>query len=136
MDRVLFLPYELFKENPREFVLRITEFSGSEREMDSALWNEKINRTPSDSNLVLRRRLNRVAHAHRGWINQNTLFYHQHVKLIWPFLKLPKLFDVYLAKKTKKEIDDYVKDAFLESNLELQKLTDIDLVGLGYKTPL
>lgn len=132
-ERVLFLPYELFKENPEEFVLRITRFSGSEKTADSTLWEEKINPTPSESNLVLRRRLNRFVFGRRGWVNQNALLYSQKVRMIWPLLELPKPFDKRIARKMKNEIDDYVKGSFEESNRELQKRTDINLAGLGYK---
>lgn len=132
-ERVLFLPYELFKESPSEFVLRITKFSGSGKVVNSTLWKEKINPTPSESNLALRRRFNRIAVGRRGWINQNALIYSQKVRMVWPFLVLPKPIDKRIARKMKNEIDDYVKGSFEESNRELQKRTDINLAGLGYK---
>lgn len=132
-ERVLFLPYELLKENPAEFVLRITNFSGSGKTVDSTPWKENVNPTPSESNLALRRRFNRIAAVRRGWINQNALLYSQKVRMIWPLLELPKAFDKRIARNMASEINDYVKDAFEESNRALQNMTDIDLGSLGYK---
>jgi hypothetical protein len=133
LANVLFLPYEVLNKAPEKFVQRIKKFSESESTIDSTYWEERINQTSSFSNLAIRRKLNRFVYPNSSWISQGAFFFTRKIRRVWPFLKLPKYFDRRIERKLKNEIDNYVQDAFVESNRELQKITDIDLVDLGYK---
>lgn len=136
-QRVLVLPFELFREAPQEYVARICQFTGIETPNELSFADKSNERTYYLPFVALRRiipiirssRANAYSPAifgrYRGRIVHRWM-----IRLIENFV--PQQVDEQTKKRLQKRIVELTQNTFAESNRETAKLIDIDLATLGY----
>lgn len=139
-DRVLVLPFELFCEEPREFVSRILRFAnlGEEAERAAARlpYDQRENAAFTWTYVSLRRRLNRHFVRHR--LNPTARFpigdRKEHLDRV--FERLDRVVPAALQRRIHDRMTALVEqtaaDHFHESNRHTARLTGLDLARHGY----
>lgn len=135
-DRVLVLPYELFKEDSEEFINRLGDFIGCK--IDYIQSQQKIFRNKTKDHFVLYyfRYLNYFTSS-RSQNNYSGLYY-KNTKFIaiwiqkFLFKITPKSLNQYVLISTKKFVHNFVGNRYENANRQLSKLIGFDLSKYGY----
>ena len=136
-ERVLALPYEQFRSDPRAFVQRLAEFAGrplSDEQLDALPFDSKANPGPPATAIAARRWLNVL--GVRTDLNPAP-------PLASPaFWKLGKRIDrlslaprravVHEEEKLRRLVAERVGDRYVESNRRTGELTGLDLAAYGW----
>lgn len=133
-DKVLVLPYELFKDEPQKFYTQILEFSNAKRLKKvpyGKITNKRLSYLTSKfarqaNKLFVKTTLNPSAPSSE-YLSNN---------IISLFMILDRLVPKFIRKACDRILDKYIEsqvsDRFLEGNKELQKIVNIDLSEYGY----
>ncbi len=133
-DKVLVIPYELFKDDPQKFYTHIVEFSGAKRLKEipfGNVTNKRLSYLMSKfarqaNKLFVKTTLNPSAPSSEYFSN-NTIGF---------FMVLDRLVPKFIKKICDKSLDKYIEsqvgERFLEGNKELQKIVNFDLSKYGY----
>jgi hypothetical protein len=137
-DRVLALPYELFRSDAADFVSRITAFAGAPLGAGSAApGGRRVNKRGSLAETHVRRWLNAHLIRPKASLNQRSLN--------WAVLRpvdralcaaarrAPGPLDRSLRSSQQRQIAASVDGRFVESNRRLADLVDVSLEGYGYE---
>jgi hypothetical protein len=138
-ERVLALPYEQFRSDPRSFVQRLAEFAGrplGEEQLDALPFDSRTNPGPPATTIAVRRRLNVI--GVRTDLNPAP-------PLASPaFWKLGKRIDrmtlapgravAHEEEKLRRTVDEKVGDLYAESNRRTGEMIGVDLASYGWMT--
>lgn len=136
-ENVLVLPYEMFKNTPKEFIEQIGDFVNKEIIIDENKFSIKHNIKPNPFILYTFRRLNlfKFSSAHNYYSSLSNRYTKYMSFKIFNFLNkriLSKRLNTKVKTKLSNYINNWVKDRYLKPNIELSKLIDIDLSKYGY----
>ena len=137
LDRVLVLPFEMLRADPKAFLSRIGEFSGTRCDEPTAE-ERKLNVSPSASWLGLQRRCNPFVFSDD--LNGYSIFAVPGAKQRLKRLirkgprVLPRRLDARMERRLREQVATAVRDRYEESNLATQALTDLNLEEYGYAT--
>jgi hypothetical protein len=139
-DRVLVLPFELFCEQPHEFVSRILRFAspgdGAEQEAARLPYDRRENAAFTWTYVSLRRRLNRHLVRHR--LNPTARFpigdRKEHLDRVFERVDrvVPALLHRRIHHRMTALVEQTAADHFHESNRHTVRLTGLDLARHGY----
>jgi hypothetical protein len=138
-DRVLALPYEAFRSDPRSFVSSILDFMDADRgQVDELPLGTRVNKRGALTATFMRRWLNAHITRPSASLNQRSVDW----KFLHPFdralaaaaKRAPAGLERRLKEAHRQEISDFVGDRFKESNVRLEGLLGIDLATYGYAT--
>jgi hypothetical protein len=136
-ERVLVLPLELLSRDSREYVARITAFSGSRTDLDKIDYSVVKGGIPP--NIIW---LRRFANAFLSSNPDNPFTYLMPAPLYWRGARHAKRFieqmgrnaDVNRAtRKFRDRLDGVFGGRFADSNRSVAELTGLDLKNLGYQ---
>lgn len=141
-SNVLVLPYELFREEPKEFVLKIIQFSGARAEIIEGLpYSSQENAALSGLSTAIKRRLNRIV-ARRDSTNPQVLLSipRRLELLLEQSLQrfdsvIPRSFQRVFDKRLKVIVSEMVGDKYKESNCLTAEMLNLDLGMYGYDLP-
>jgi len=135
-ENVLVLPYELFKQSSLKFIKEFDEFLSIETNLDEINTEVKINaksnffinyKLRALNNILIPSSLNNCNTHNRFLMATASTF-----KTIATTLA-PQNLDDKLIKKLRRQIDDWAKDRYCQSNQTTQILTGLNLFDYGYK---
>lgn len=138
-ENVLVLPFETFRQAPREFAARILSFAGvrcDEAILDTLPFGEKENEGLSGFAVALKRRLNPLVQRDR--LNPQVWF---PLRKAEHFLKryvgavdawVPGSLSRALERRLRAVVCEAVGDRYKESNARTSQLTGLPLADLGY----
>ena len=138
-DNVLVLPYELFKEDPADFLNKIRAFNGQENLDKGALEklpvNTIVNKNQSLAWPKLQQVINRLFLSNA--FNYNGLF-ETHQDKTWKRIKRHKAygttpFDDHLERRFAHYVKNQTSGEFKDSNQKLQQFCEVDLKRYGYE---
>lgn len=140
-DRLLVLPYELFRENPDDFVRHIRDFAGCAHgsvetpAADPDPVDGRGGRLPSLGVLRLaNRHLVRGPFNPRGWVrDSHGLARARHKAGAFLDRWLPKALDARLERRSRAIISEALQGTFADSNRQLEELTGLPLRDYGYE---
>lgn len=138
-ERVLVLPYEMFKHNPQEFTRRIFVFcnmDGVEEKLKKLPFNRPVNRGQTLLNLLIERWRNYFFVS--SPFNYAGLFKPTEASLKRRIARskknsLPSFMDHWFEAGFKRKVAAHCDGQFAASNRRLQELTGIDLKSYGYE---
>lgn len=138
---VLVLPYEMFRNDPKKFILKINQFSrvaDRKGSVDNFPFSSLENAALQGVSIALKRHLNRIT-GRRDSQHPGVLFpvSRQRELIIEQFLIrlgsiVPRSLQTFLAQRLKEHIFEEVGDRYQHSNHILSEITGIDLKKYGY----
>lgn len=138
-ERVLVLPFEQFRDRPRDFVSAIYRLTGIDAGelLDRLPYAQRANRSTSPLNQLLQQQVNawlvRTPFNYRGWIADTPERNLARIRAgIRRSSRLPQFLDSYLDRRTRALIERTTAGAFNASNRSLESLTGLELGPLGY----
>ncbi len=136
-NKVLVLPYELFRDNPQEFMSKIcTHISLEPNEIIGQMnFSEKVNEGYPPALLGLKRYFNPF--ILKEYPNSGKTFYVRPIHALWYLSKrfwkiMPSAVDRKFEKKIKRKIEISAQNRYKESNRLTSILIGIDLAKYGY----
>ncbi len=140
-SNVLVLPYELFKDDPRKFVLKIVRFAGANpkaKMLDGLPYSKREYATLSGFSIAVKRSLNRVV-ARRDTVNPSVILSIPRgcEVLLEQFLErlgwvMPSWVQRSLDERLKREVRKLVDKRYGESNEVMSEVFGIELQKYGY----
>lgn len=133
---VLVLPYELFKESPRQFINQIGDFVGKKIEINESRFNVFINRkTNHYVNYHLRflnyflksNSLNDYSSFNRRFTKRTALKF-----LAFLYYLTPNRLNQKILENLREYIEEWVGNRYQKDNKELSKIIEMDLEEFGY----
>jgi Sulfotransferase family len=138
-ERVLALPYEQFRSDPRSFVRRLAEFAGrplSDEQLDALPFDSRTNPGPPATTIAARRWLNVI--GVRTDLNPApplaNPFFWRLGKRIDRFDLAPPRAVMHEEEKLRRIVAEKVGDLYAESNRRTVELTGVDLASYGWMT--
>lgn len=142
-ERVIVLPYELFREDPVEFVTRLLTSVGLEPEAGTLAalpYGEAVNPSLSTLGVALKRRMNLLAGKRTGF-NPAPLLpgggqrRNQRLQALAFKVdrRLPAAWKAAADERTERRIADRFRGYYAESNRRTAELTGLDLARWGYE---
>ncbi len=136
-EKVLVLPYELFKSDPAMFFAKLGGFLNIKLDIDEKEYDVNINENISISSRYYFRFLNiflksNSVNNYSIYSNKFTEFFSKKTLNILEVI-MPSWIDSYLEKKLKKTILNFSNKRYTESNLKLSKLINLQLSKYNYE---
>ncbi|ELS00033.1 sulfotransferase domain-containing protein [Gloeocapsa sp. PCC 73106] len=135
-DQVLVIPFELFKSNNLDVVIKILDFVDAKYESNSLSFidtKSSINSSYKLAGIPIRRKISQLVgqqEVDNSRRNSRIIFFNRVNKFINYFL--PEALEEKQKKYLEKVVKQYVKDMFNESNQRTSELIGVDLAKLGY----
>ncbi len=135
-DRVLVLPYELFNNNPKNFLLKLGYFIGTSIDIDPDRVHIRMNLSQNYFLNYNLRFLNIL--CHNNSINNFSIVSNKPSKFIIKWCidllnnAIPDKLNIKTKNKIKDKISTWAKDRYSESNRQLNEWLSCGLESLGY----